>query len=122
MSESNIALLTDVVLITCVVENGKGEDVVKAARGAGAAGALIHSARGVGIRERVGLLGIAIEAEKDVVELLVGSDQSEMVAHTIYSAVDLGRPGGGFIYLTPLEHAATFLPKEIRDRIKEQDT
>ena len=47
MSESNIALLTDVVLITCVVENGKGEDVVKAARGAGAAGALIHSARGL---------------------------------------------------------------------------
>jgi len=124
MSESNIALLTDVVLITCIVEKGKGEDVVKAARGAGAgaAGALIHSARGVGIRERIGLLGIAIEAEKDVVELLVGSDQSELVAQTIYSAVDLGRPGGGFIYLTPLEQAATYLPKEIRDRLKEQNT
>jgi nitrogen regulatory protein PII len=120
MSESNIALLTDVVLITCVVVNGKGEDVVKAARGAGAAGALIHSARGVGIRERVGLLGIAIETEKDVVEMLVGSDQADMVAHTIFSAIGLGRPGGGFIYLTPLESAATYLPKEIRDRLEEQ--
>ena len=120
MSKSNIAFLTDVVMITCVVENGKSEDVVKAARGAGAGGALIHSSRGVGVRERVGLLGIAIEAEKDVVELLIGSGQAEMVAHTIFSAVDLGRPGGGYIYLTPLEAAATYLPQEIRNRLKEQ--
>ena len=120
MSENNISLLTDVVQITCVVANGKGEDVVKAARGAGAAGALIHSARGVGARERVGLLGIAIEAERDVVEMLVGSDQAEMIAHTIFLAVGLGQPGGGYIYLTPLESAATYLPKEIRNRLKEQ--
>ena len=121
MSESNIALLTDVILITCVVENGKGEDVVKAARGAGAAGAIIHSARGVGIRERVGLLGIAIDTEKDIVELMVGSDQAEMVAHLIYTTVDLGRPGGGYIYLTRLEAAATYLPQEIRKRLKGND-
>ena len=122
MSENNISLLTDVVLITCVVANGKGEDVVKAARGAGAAGGLIHSARGVGVRERVGLLGIAIEAERDVVEMLVGSDQAEMIAHTIFLTVGLGQPGGGYIYLTPLESAATYLPKEIRKRLKEQTT
>ena len=121
MSESNIALLTDVVLITCIVNHGKGEDVVKAARGAGAGGALIHSARGVGLRERMGLLGVAIEAEKDVVELLVGSDQAEMVAHTIFSGVGLGRPGGGFIYLTPLDSAAAYVPQEIRARLKAQE-
>lgn len=121
MSESNISILTDVVLITCVVVSGKGEDVVKAARGAGAGGALIHTARGVGIRERMGLLGIAIEAEKEVVELLVGSDQANMVALTIFNVVELGRPGGGFIHLTPLESVATYLPKEIRNRLEEQN-
>lgn len=122
MSQKNIALLTDVVLITCIVNHGKGEDVVKAARGAGAGGALIHSARGVGLRERVGLLGIAIEAEKDVVEMLVGSDQADMVAYTIFSSLGLARPGAGFIHLTPLEAAAAYLPQEIRDRLKEQST
>jgi len=110
-----------VVLVTCVVGNGKGEEVVRAARGAGAGGALIHSARGVGIRERMGLLGIAIDAEKDVVDMLVGSDQAELVAHTICNEVELGRPGGGFVYLTPLEAAATYLPSEIRNRLREQD-
>jgi nitrogen regulatory protein PII len=53
--------------------------------------------------------------------MLVGSDQAEMVAHTIFSAVGLGRPGGGFVYLTRLEQAATYLPQEVRDRLKEQD-
>ena len=121
MSEHNITLLTDVVLITCVVENGKGEEVVRAARGVGAGGALIHSARGLGIRERVGLLGIAIDAEKDVVDLLVGSDQAELVAHTIYSAAEVGRPGGGFVYLTQLEAAAMYLTREMRERLKEKN-
>jgi nitrogen regulatory protein PII len=120
MSERNLALLTDVVLITCIVERGKGEDVVIAARGAGAGGALIHSTRGVGIRERLGLLGIAVDAEKDVVNMLVGSDQADMVANIIYSAADLGRPGGGFMYMTPLEAAATYLPRAIRDRLEDQ--
>ena len=119
MSNKNITLLSDVVLITCVVECGKGEDVVKAARGVGAEGALIHSQRGVGIRERVGILGVAIDADKDVVSMLVGSDQAELVSSTIFGAVDLGRPGGGFLYLTPLASAATYVPAEIRDRISE---
>jgi nitrogen regulatory protein PII len=120
MSESNITLLTDVVLVTCVVERGKGEDVVKAARDAGAGGALIHAARGVGIRERMGLLGIAVEAEKDIVKMLVGSDQAEWVAHVIFSAAELGRPGAGFLYLTSLEMAAAYLPADIRTRVKDR--
>ena len=119
MSNQNITLLSDVVLVTCVVETGKGEDVVKAARGVGAGGALIHSQRGVGIRERVGILGVAIDAEKDVVSMLVGSDQAELVASTIFGAADMGRPGGGFLYITPLDSAATYVPTEIRDRISE---
>lgn len=122
MSEQNITLLSDVVMITCVVETGKGEDVVKAARGVGAGGALIHSQRGVGIRERVGLLGIAIDAEKDVVSMLVGTDQAELVASTIFGAANIGRPGGGFLYLTPLDSAATYVPTEIRDRLREKNT
>jgi nitrogen regulatory protein PII len=118
MSQRDVTLLSDVVLLTCVVETGKGEDVIKAARGVGAGGATIHSQRGVGIRERVGVLGIAIDAEKDVVSMLVGTDQAELISSVIYNAIGLGRPGGGFLYLTPLESAATYVPQEIRDRLE----
>ena len=118
MSQRDVTLLSDVVLLTCVVETGKGEDVIKAARGVGAGGATIHSQLGVGIRERVGVLGIAIDAEKDVVSMLVGTDQAELVSSVIYNAIGLGRPGGGFLYLTPLESAATYVPQEILDRLE----
>lgn len=119
MSERNITYLTDVYLITCVVEHGKGEEIVKAARGAGAGGALIHHTHGVGVRERLGLLGICIDAEKDVVEMMVGTEQAEMVANLIYGTAHLDRPGAGFIYLTQLEGVATYLPRDIRERLKE---
>ncbi len=120
MSERNITYLTDVYLITCVVDRGKGEDVVKAARGAGAGGALIHSGHGVGIRERLGLLGIALETDKDVVQMMVGSEHAEMVANLIFGTAGLDRPGAGFIYLTPLEAVATYLPRDIRERLRER--
>lgn len=115
-----MTLLTDVVKLTAVVAHGRGEDVVKAARGAGAAGALIHAEHGVGVRERIGILAIAIDADKDVVTMLVGSEQAQLTANIIYGALDMGQPGGGFIYLTPLEAAATYLSQEIRDRLQEQ--
>ena len=50
-------------------------------RDMGATGALVYHARGVGPRERLGLLGIAIEAEKEVVSILVASDY-EAVSYT----------------------------------------
>ena len=118
MSERNITYLTDVYLITCVVDHGKGEDIVKAARGAGAGGALIlTSAWGL---LAPFLLGIAIETEKDVVQMMVGSEQAEMVANLIYATAGLDRPGAGFIYLTPLEAVATYLPRDIRERLRER--
>ncbi len=49
MSEE-ITYLTDVALITCVVQSGDADEIVKAAREAGASAAVIHNVRGVGIR------------------------------------------------------------------------
>ena len=85
MSET-ITYLTDVALITCVVQSGDADDIVKAAKEAGATAALVYNGRGVGIRERLGLLGIAVDAEKDIVSILVSSDQREIVADRIYHA------------------------------------
>ena len=39
MADRNIIYLTDVKMITCVLQNGLGEDVLEAAKNAGAQGA-----------------------------------------------------------------------------------
>jgi len=114
MSEQNIIYLTDVSLLTCVVQSGFSEVILKAARDVGAtAGAISHHARGIGARERLGLLAIAVEAEKEVISIMVSSEQRDLVYDTLYRAADMDIPGRGFIYLTPLEKASTYIPKSM---------
>ena len=79
------------------------------------AGAISHHARGIGVRERLGILGVAVEAEKEVVSILVSSEQRDLVYDTLYRAADLDVPGRGFIYITPLEKASTYIPKSMME-------
>jgi len=119
MSNRDITYLTDVSLLTCVVQTGLRDEVLKAARNAGAAtGAISHSARGIGVRERLGLLGVAVETQKDVISILVSTEQTDLVFDTIYKAAGLDTPGRGFIYVTPLEKVSTYLPESVRERIE----
>ena len=69
MSTREVVVLTEVSLITASVQRGMADDVVKAAQDAGAQGASIHYAHGRGVRERLGILGLAIEAEKETMKL-----------------------------------------------------
>jgi len=119
MSKHDITYLTDVSLLTCVVQAGLRDKVLKAARDAGAStGAISHSARGIGVRERLGLLGVAVETQKDVINILVSTEQIDLVYDTVFTAAGLDTPGRGFIYVTPLEKASTYIPESVRERIK----
>ena len=64
MSERNITYLTNACLITCIVEMGSAEKVLEAAKNSGAQGATINYARGTGIREKLGLLGVLSMSKK----------------------------------------------------------
>ena len=57
MSMHEIIVLTDVSLITCIVQRGAADNIIAAARAAGAQGATVHYGRGMGVRERLGRLG-----------------------------------------------------------------
>jgi len=116
----NITYLTDAVLVTAVVPVGRADVMLKAARDVGASGGTVHHARGTGARERLGLLGIAVEAEKEVVCVVVAADHQELIAEAMYRAGGLDVPGGGYLYVTPLEKVATYIPKEALDRLSKR--
>jgi len=120
MSARELTVLTDVSMITCVVQRSKADGVVKAAQDAGAQGATIYYGIGSGVRERLGLLGLAIDVEKEIITTLVADDQVDRIFERMYFAAELDVPGAGIIYITKLEKAATFIPKEVVDRIMEQ--
>ena len=58
MSKREITVLTDAALITCVVQRGFADPIIKAAQEAGAQGATVYFGRGTGVRERLGRVGV----------------------------------------------------------------
>lgn len=112
-----ITVLTDVALITCIVQRGAADTIVAAAQAVGAQGATVHFGRGSGVRERLGLLGVAVDAEKEIINIVVSTEQVDRVFDSIYLAGNLDTPGMGIMYVTPLEKAATYIPAEVIERV-----
>jgi len=117
-------VLTELSLITCIVQRGKANDIVKAAVLAGAQGATVYFASGSGMREKLGILGLAVEVEKEVVNIVVPNEQADHIFEVMYKAGKLDTPGMGFIYITPLDKATTFIPDHVVEKLsrKEQGT
>jgi len=110
MAQRTITYLTDACLITCVVEKDLAEPILEAAKREGAQGATISYAIGTGIRERLGLLGVTIDEQKEVIRIIVSKDQSDHIFDTMYLAGQLDVPGKGIMFMTPLEKVGTFIP------------
>ena len=121
MSKREITVLTDVTLITCIVQRGIAEDIVHAAQEAGATGATIYYARGEGVRERLGILALAVEAEKEIIIVAVADDQADHIFERMFIAGELDTPGMGFIYMTKLDKAATHIPEDVLEKIQTGD-
>ena len=105
--------LTDATLITAVVQHGYGEIITDALLDVGIQGSTIHSAMGVGIRERLGALGVAVDAERDVVNVVVSSDEVDRIFERIFLAGKLDTPGQGIMYMSKLDRLATFVPESL---------
>lgn len=97
-------------LITCVIQRGKGDKVGKAAIQAGAGGATVFFARGMGFRERLGLLGLAIVPEKEVVMIVCKKEETKGIFDAIVKAAKLDTPGMGIAYVIPIHAVAGIVP------------
>lgn len=120
MNQRQMTVLTDAALITCIVQRGMADTIVGAARDAGAQGATVYFARGSGVRERLGILGVALEVEKEVINIVVASDQVNRVMEKMYLAGKLDTPGMGFMYVTPIEKAATYIPPDVVKKLSQK--
>ena len=117
MTTREMVVLTDVKLITCIVQRDAADAIIRAARAAGAQGATVNYARGMGVRERLGILGFAVNVQKEVINVLVSSEQVERVFESMYLAGNLDIPGAGIMYVTEVEKAATFVPEDVREKL-----
>lgn len=121
MSQREITVLTDASLITCIVQRGLADKIVQTAQNAGAQGATIHYAQGSGIRERLGIMGLAVEVDKEVINIIVSNDQADRIFEKIYLAGELDTPGMGILTMTALDKVATYVPEELVKKLTRQE-
>ena len=113
MPDRHIIELTDVKLITCVLQNGLAEEVLEAAKNVGVQGATVSFARGTGIRDRMGLMGVTVDEQKEVIRIIVSEEQAPRVFDAMYLAGKLDTPGRGILYIADLNSVATYVPEDV---------
>ncbi len=86
------------VIIT-IVNRGKAEDVIDAARAAGSKGGTIINARGSGTNETSKLFNMEIEPEKEMVMILSKEDITDAIVSSIRKKLEIDVPGNGIIFI-----------------------
>lgn len=90
-------------LISVIVNAGYADDVMLAARQAGAKGGTVIHARGTGREEDVKFFGITIVPEKELLMILVEKQAAPAILEAIRRTPCLNEPGIGIAFCTAVE-------------------
>ncbi len=116
MAKRKVTNLTEVALITCVVQKGLADTINNSLLEVGVQGSTVHMGMGTGVRERLGVLGVAVDVEREVISVMVPVDQTDRIFERIFLAGRLDTPGMGYIYVTPLIQAATYITPNLLNK------
>ena len=107
-------------LIVALVADEKTDDILEAARAAGATGStVITSVRGEGLRRHKTFLGLELTAQRDVLLFLVAAPKAREILETIADAATLDdEPGAGIAFQIDIEDAVGLRSQE-RTLLKE---
>ncbi len=90
-------------LILTIVNRGSSEQVMEAARTAGARGGTVISARRVGYEDVQNLLGFTLQPEKEIVAILVPREQKLPVMQAINREAGLKTDCRGVLFSVPVD-------------------
>ncbi len=108
-------------VILALVNDDYQDEVIEAAKKAGATGVTILNARGEGIHEQKSFLGLSMEAQKDMLLFLVEDIISNDIMDAIYRAGCLEKHANGIAFswtvdrAIGLESQLPFLEKDAKE-------
>ncbi|MEM6820404.1 MAG: hypothetical protein AAF558_00485 [Verrucomicrobiota bacterium] len=105
----DIRFKKDLVALVQIAQKGEADVIARAAIKAGAQGPTISYIRGIGLRDRLGILRITKKPEKELIVVVVDKYDLEAVFEAMARAGQVGLPGRGFLYQVPLSKGLTNL-------------
>lgn len=90
--------------IVAIVERGRADRIVDAAKTAGATGATIFYGRGTGEPEIKKFLQVHIEAFKEIILILSEKENLQEIMTAMVIAGELKKPGMGVIFTVPVQN------------------
>ena len=93
-------------LVIAVINQGYSENVMDVARGAGARGGTIVHARRSGVEDAAKFFGISLQAEKEIVAILVPKCQKKELMQELAKACGMKTDAHGIIVSLPVQSCA----------------
>jgi nitrogen regulatory protein PII len=86
------------ILITCITKHGTADNIMAAARKAGARGGTVLNARGTGTEADAKFFGITLAPEKDILLIVADVNHSQPILDTIRALPEFNEQGSGIIF------------------------
>jgi len=99
----------DLVGLIHIADKNEAETITRAAIKAGAQGPTISYVKGFGLRDRLGLLRITKQHEKELITVVVDEYDVNAVFQAMAEAGRVDQPGRGFLYQVPIAKGLTNL-------------
>ena len=102
-------------LIVCIINAGFSQNVMAAARRAGARGGSILRGRGSADPEAEEFFNISIQPDKEVILILASSDTKDAILKAIYKDSGLTTAANGIAFTLPVERTTFKMSKELEE-------
>lgn len=89
-------------MILAIVERGKADRVVEAAKAAGAKGGTIFFARGTGQHEAKTFFGLTLETGREIVMIVSEKETIDPILTSVIDSARLHEPGTGVAFVVPV--------------------
>ena len=91
-------------MIFVIVNSGFADDVMAAARKAGAHGGTVLNARGTGKQEDVKFFGITIVPEKEILMIIAEKEKSAAILEAVRALDCFATPGSGIVFSSDVDN------------------
>ena len=105
-------------LVVAIVQRGYSDEVVFAAKSAGAKGAVIMQGKGVGTSEHK-FFGFKIDPENEVVMILVKEEIVVPIMKAIYAMTDYKSSARGMVFALPVSYVSGMTHIRVEDENEE---